>query len=159
MTLPNGSPKQHGSKINIIKRLDTKNNLYVQVRSTRSDMRISSFSTHLMQCWYVYLSMRHKKCLQTHHHVSAPTFVVDILLFLLYSNIYKGIRRFVFVSWMQRQCPVLQFRASALKNNFCLPLSPSPLFTAANVLPLKRTHQKEDPSGRAPPVEETKEIV
>ena len=59
-----------------------------------------------MQCWYVYLSMRHKKCLQTHHHVSPPTFGVDILLLLLYSNIYKGIRSFVLVPWMHRQCPV-----------------------------------------------------
>ena len=61
-----------------------------------------------MQCWYVYPSMRHKKCLQTHHHVSPPTFGVDILLLLLYSNIYKGIRSFVLVPWMQRQCPVLE---------------------------------------------------
>ena len=60
-----------------------------------------------MQCCYVYPSMRHKKCLQTHHHVSPPTFGVDILLLLLYSNIYKGIRSFVLVPWMQRQCPVV----------------------------------------------------
>ena len=36
-----------------------------------------------------------KKCLQMHHHVSPPTFGVDILLLLLYSNIYKGLRSFV----------------------------------------------------------------
>ena len=46
-----------------------------------------------MQCWYVYPSMRHKKCLQTHHHVSPPTFGVDILLLLLYSNIYKRLKK------------------------------------------------------------------
>ena len=56
--------------------------------------------------------MRHKKCLQTHHHVSPPTFGVDILL-LLYSYIYKGIRSFVLVPWMQRQCPVITFRCKS----------------------------------------------
>ena len=34
------------------------------------------------------------------------TFGVDILLLLLYSNKYKGIKSFVLVPWMQRQCPV-----------------------------------------------------
>ena len=47
-----------------------------------------------------------QKCLQTHHHVSPPTFGVDILLLLLYRNIYKGIRSLVLVPWMQRQRPV-----------------------------------------------------
>ena len=70
-------------------------------------MRIKSFSSHLMQCWYVYPSMRHKKCLQTHQHVSPPTFGVDILLILLYSIIYKGLRSFGLVLWMQSQCPVV----------------------------------------------------
>ena len=65
-----------------------------------------------MQCWYVYPSMRHKNCLQMHHHVSPPTFGVDILLLLLYSNIYKGLRSFVLVLWMQRQCPVFQTKSS-----------------------------------------------
>ena len=49
-----------------------------------------------------------QKCLQTHHHVSPPTFGVDILILLLYSNIYKGIGSFVLVPWMQRQCPVIK---------------------------------------------------
>ena len=53
-----------------------------------------------------------QKCLQTHHHVSPPTFGVDILLLKLYSNIYKGIRSFVLVPWMQRQCPVCRHTLS-----------------------------------------------
>ena len=39
-----------------------------------------------------------------------------ILLLLLYSNIYKGLRSFVLVLWMQRQCPVNQQRKPWMKS-------------------------------------------
>ena len=73
-----------------------------------------------MQYWYVYPSMRHKNCLQMHHHVSPPTFGVDILLLLLYSNIYTGLRSFVLVLWMQRQCPVVLGFNGPLRQYFSL---------------------------------------
>lgn len=46
-------------------------------------------------------------CLQRHHHVSPPTFGAEVLFLLSYSNLYEGLRSFVFVPWIQRQCPVI----------------------------------------------------
>ena len=51
-------------------------------------------------------------------NTNPPTFGVEILFYLTYSNIYKGIRSFELVLWMQHQCPVVRPKGSCLVSDF-----------------------------------------
>ena len=66
---------------------------------------LRKYEAYLALCMCIPVCATKNACKQqTHHHVSPPTFGVDILFLLLYSNLYKGIRSFVLVPWMQHQC-------------------------------------------------------
>ena len=105
MTSPNGSPKQHRSKINIIRRLDTKTTCMFNLKHPYryEDLKFLYTSHAMLICVSQYAP---QKMPAKASPFSPPTFSVDILFLLLHSNLYEGLRSFVLVLWMQRQCPV-----------------------------------------------------
>ena len=76
-----------------------------------------------MQCRYLYPSMRHKNACKRIIR-SPPIFGVEILFRLLhvYSKLYKGIKSFELVPWMQRQCSVGMLNVYELMANIRMAL-------------------------------------
>ena len=99
MTSPNGSPKQLGKEIAVMKKTRYKKVCKFGLEVTVPIWGFYQNSVSVSQYAPQKMSANASPCHPTH-------FLVDILFLLLYSIIYKGLRGFVLVLWMQRQCPV-----------------------------------------------------